>query len=287
MGKGPRMITLAFSTNAYTNFSLSEACDRIAAAGYEAVEILADVPHAYPLTYSEHQARLLKERLEGLGLRPVAINANTAMGYFRPVPKALTFEPSLISVDEVQREDRIALIRRAMALANGLETPVVTITTGQPLSGEPAEVLRDRLWAGLEQVVQAADLAGVDVAIEPEPGQFIERSADLKALLDEVDHPRLGANLDVGHAWCAGDDPAEAVRLLGRHLKHLHLEDIKDRRHYHLIPGLGEMDFKAIRSALDGVGYSAAAAVELYTYADDPDWAAAEAFRALAPLFSG
>jgi len=47
------------------------------------------------------------------------------------------------------------------------------------------------------------------------------------------------------------------------------------------------MDFKAIRSALDGVGYSAAAAVELYTYADDPDWAAAEAFRALAPLFSG
>jgi len=287
MGKGPRMITLAFSTNAYTNFSLSEACDRIAAAGYEAVEILADVPHAYPLTYSEHQARRLKERLDGLGLRAVAINANTAMGYFTPVPKALTFEPSLISADEVCREDRIAIIRRAMALANGLETPVVTITTGQPLSGEPAEVLRDRLLAGLEQVVQAADLAGVDVAIEPEPGQFIETSADLKALLDEVDHPRLGANLDVGHAWCAGDDPAEAVRLLGRHLKHLHLEDIKDRRHYHLIPGLGEMDFKAIRSALDGVGYSAAAAVELYTYADDPDWAAAEAFRALSPLFSG
>ena len=281
------MITLAFSTNAYTNFSLPEACDRIAAAGYEAVEILADVPHAYPLTYSEHQARRLKERLDGLGLRPVAINANTAMGYFNPVPKNLTFEPSLISADEVRREDRIALIRRAMALANHLESPVVTITTGQALSGEPAEGLRDRLLAGLEQVVQAADLAGVDVAIEPEPGQFIETSADLKALLDDVDHPRLGANLDVGHAWCAGDDPAEAVRLLGQHLKHLHLEDIKDRRHYHLIPGLGEMDFKAIRRALDAVGYSAAAAVELYTYKDDPDRAAAEAFRALAPLFSG
>ena len=281
------MITLAFSTNAYTNFSLPEACDHIAAAGYEAVEILADVPHAYPLTYSEHQARRLKERLDGLGLRAVAINANTAMGYFTPVPKDLTFEPSLISADEVQREDRIALIRRAMALANALESPVVTLTTGQPLSGEPAEVLRDRLWAGLEQVVQAADLAGVDVAIEPEPGQFIETSADLKALLDEVDHPRLGANLDVGHVWCAGDEPPEAIRLLGRHLKHLHLEDIQDRRHYHLIPGLGEIDFKAIRRALDAVGYSAAAAVELYTHADDPDRAAAEAFRALAPLFSG
>jgi len=90
----------------------------------------------------------------------------------------------------------------------------------------------------------------------------------------------------VGHAWCAGDDPAESVRLLAPYLKHLHLEDIKDRRHYHLIPGEGgEIDFAAIRRALDEVGYQGAAAVELYTYADAPDRAAAEAYKALAPLF--
>jgi fructoselysine 3-epimerase len=279
------MITLAFSTNAYTRRSLPEACDDIAAAGYKAVEILADAPHAYPPTYSRHQADRLKERLESLDLRPVAINANTAMGYFKPLPEALTFEPSLISPDEVCREDRISIIRQAMALAGRLGAPLVTITTGQPLSGEPSQVLRDRLLAGLEHVVHAADLAGVDVAIEPEPGQFIERSADLKQLLEEVDHPRLGANLDIGHAWCAGDDPAESVRLLGRHIRHLHLEDIKDRRHYHLIPGLGEIDFAVLRRALDEIGYSRAAAVELYTYANEPDRAAREAYRALSPLF--
>jgi fructoselysine 3-epimerase len=280
------MITLAFSTNAYTKHSLPEACDGIAAAGYRAVEILADAPHAYPPTYSDHQAQRLKERLAALKLRPVAINANTAMGYFDPLPQALTFEPSLISPDEVRREDRISIIRQAMALANRLGAPVVTITTGQPLSGEPAEILRARLLAGLEHVVHAADLAGVDVAIEPEPGQFIETSAALKELLDEVDHPRLGANLDIGHVWCAGDDPAEAVRLLGKRIRHLHLEDIKDRRHWHLIPGLGEIDFKAVRRALDEIGYARAAAVELYTYPDEPDRAAREAYRVLAPLFT-
>jgi len=279
------MITLAFSTNAYTKWSLPEACDGIAAAGYKAVEILADAPHAYPPTYSRHEADRLKERLASLGLRAVAVNANTAMGYFDPVPEALTFEPSLISPDEVRREDRISIIRQAMTLAVRLGSPLVTITTGQPLSGEPAEVLRERLLAGLEYVVHAADLTGVDVAIEPEPGQFIERSADLARLLDEVDHPRLGANLDIGHAWCAGDDPAEAVRLLGRRIRHLHLEDIKDRRHYHLIPGLGEIDFAAVRRALDEIGYSRAAAVELYTYTDEPDRAAREAHKVLSPLF--
>lgn len=280
------MITLAFSTNAYVRFPLAEACDHIARAGYRAVEILADVPHAFPGIFDEHRAGRLKERLASLGLAPVAVNANTAMGYFKPVPRDLTFEPSLISPNEVHRQDRLALIRQAFALANRLGAPVVTITTGQPLSGEPAAVLRGRLLEGLEHVVHAADLAGIDVAIEPEPGQFIETTAALRRLLDEVDHPRLGANLDVGHAWCAGDDPAESVHVLADRLWHLHLEDIKDRRHFHLIPGLGEIDFPAIRRALDAVGYDRAAAVELYTYPGEPDRAAAEAFKALAPLFS-
>lgn len=281
------MAILAFSTNAYTLFTLPDACDRIAAAGYKAVEILADAPHAFPLTYSDHEAQRLRERLTALGLRPVAVNGNTSMGYFRPVPEALTFEPSLISVDEVYRQDRIGIIRRTLALANRLGSPLVTITGGQPLSGEPREVLWQRLLSGLEVVVQLADRAGIDLAFEPEPGQLIETTADLKRLLDEVDHPRLGANLDVGHAWCAGDDPVESIRVLGRRIKHLHLEDIKGRRHYHLIPGEGgEIDFAGIRRALDEVGFTAAAAVELYTYKTEPDRAATESYRILAPVFA-
>ena len=280
------MIRLAFSTNAYTKHTLTEACDGIAAAGYKAVEILADHPHAYPPTYSEHEARRLKERLDALGLSVCSINANTAMAYFTPLPEELTFEPSLISPNAQHRQDRLDIIRAALTLANLLGAPVVTIAGGQPLSGEADDVYRERLLEGLEAVVKAADLAGVDVAFEPEPGQFIETTADLKSVLDEVNHPRLGANLDVGHAWCAGDDPAEAARTLGPHLKHLHLEDIKDRVHFHLIPGEGgEIDFAAIRKALDDIGYAGAAAVELYTYPDEPDRAATEAFKALSPIF--
>ena len=287
------MVTLAFSTNAYTKFALTDACDRIAAAGYKGVEILADAPHAYPETYSDHEAKRLKERLASLGLAPVAVNANTAMGYFKPLPTSLTFEPSLISPTEVHREDRIALYRHAIALANKLGAPVVTITGGRPgdiaalgYTVDPPDVLRERLLEGLEHVIRAADLAGVDLALEPEPGMLIETTAQVKSILDEVDHPRLGANVDIGHAWCAGDDPAESIRILGPRVKHLHLEDIKDRRHYHLIPGLGEIDFASVRRALDEIGYAGAAAVELYTYADEPDRAAQESFRALAGLFS-
>jgi len=101
------MVRLAFSTNAYTKFTLPDACDRIAAAGYKAIEVLADVPHAYPLTYSAHEAARLRERLDALGVAVAAVNGNTAMGYFTPVPAALTFEPSLISPNAVHRQDRL------------------------------------------------------------------------------------------------------------------------------------------------------------------------------------
>ena len=39
---------LAFSTNAYLNYSFPEAVRRLARIGYQGVEVMADVPHAWP-----------------------------------------------------------------------------------------------------------------------------------------------------------------------------------------------------------------------------------------------
>ena len=43
---------LAFSTNAYLNFSFAETVRRLARIGYTGVEIMADVPHAWPVFLS-------------------------------------------------------------------------------------------------------------------------------------------------------------------------------------------------------------------------------------------
>src|SRR5687767_8905819 len=39
---------LAFSSNAYLHFSVEETIRRVAGLGYSGIEILADVPHAWP-----------------------------------------------------------------------------------------------------------------------------------------------------------------------------------------------------------------------------------------------
>ena len=60
-----------------------------------------------------------------------------------------------------------------------------------------------------------------------------------------------------------------------RMIRHVHLEDIAaTRKHHHLVPGEGVIDFHATLKALKDVGYADWVTIELYTYHEDPDGAA-------------
>src|SRR5436190_205827 len=59
---------LAFSTNAYTRFPLIEALRGIHEAGFRGVEILADVPHAWPEAIDDRMVGEIAQTLENLGI---------------------------------------------------------------------------------------------------------------------------------------------------------------------------------------------------------------------------
>ena len=70
----------AYSTNAYTNFSSSEAIERISRLGFDGVEILADAPHILPNKIKDCEIDALKSVIESYSLAISNINANTAEG---------------------------------------------------------------------------------------------------------------------------------------------------------------------------------------------------------------
>ena len=45
----------AFSSNAFTNFSLKDSIKQISKVGYTGVEIMCDIPHAYPPTLTRQK----------------------------------------------------------------------------------------------------------------------------------------------------------------------------------------------------------------------------------------
>ncbi len=60
---------LAFSSNAYLRHSVVETIRRIAAIGYTGIELLADVPHAWPAGLLEEQKEQIRRALDGAQTR--------------------------------------------------------------------------------------------------------------------------------------------------------------------------------------------------------------------------
>src|SRR5882724_333327 len=71
------MPRLAFSTNAFKKNTLAQAIDFIAGIGYSGVELMADVPHAYPPNMDDAARRQTKEQIENKSLVVSNVNAFT------------------------------------------------------------------------------------------------------------------------------------------------------------------------------------------------------------------
>src|SRR5215218_8731074 len=108
---------LAFSTNAFTRFRLAEAISAIRDAGYDGVEILADVPHAYPESIDTTFTASVRRLLDLTGLCVSNVNVNCSFGYWKDAPPEPYFEPSLISPTKQHRDDRGRLINTALDFA--------------------------------------------------------------------------------------------------------------------------------------------------------------------------
>jgi sugar phosphate isomerase/epimerase len=266
---------LAFSTNAYLRHPFDEAAERIAAIGYEGLELLADVPHAWPAGLLDIQKRGILEAMERSGLAFSNINAfmmNAVNDYRQPY-----WYPSFIEPDPHYRRVRIDHTRRALSLCAELGAPHITTEPGGPLApGQSRQEAIDLFVEVLKPLAEHAHNLGVRLLIEPEPGLEVA---------ERLNTPSIGLNFDVGHAYCVSEDLSRAIAKLAPHIRHYHLEDIAASRvHHHLVPGMGAIDFAEVVGAIRKTGYDGWLTVELYPFIDDPDAAARGALDLLRPL---
>ena len=275
---------LSFSTNAFTRYSVAEAVEKIAALGYHGVEILADRPHLFSPEVKAEALRDLKLLLDRHGLAVANINANTAAGYYDVSFWEPVFEPSLANPEPRARQWRIHYVKASIDIAKVLGAANISITAGRMTPGvlprESLAILRE----SMAEVIAHAQERGIRIGIEYEPGLLIENCAELCDFLEKMDSPWLGANLDIGHSYVAREDVPGVIRRLAEKVFHVHLEDIQGRKHFHLIPGQGEIDFDAILSALARQSYAGYVTVELYSYPHRADEAAREAHEYLSQL---
>ena len=274
---------LAYSSNAFTATDLTAALRAIAALGYGGAEILCDRPHWFGDAGSADAAEL-RAVLAETGLAVSNLNANTTNGYYRPAPPENVFEPAMSNPDPDLRRWREDYTIGALRLAAELDAPCVSVTSGQPRAGVEPERSLDWLAESLRRVCTEAEKLGRKVGIEYEPGLLLERAGEVREMIDRVGSPALGVNLDIGHSYLDGEDPAQAIALLAGRIWNVHVEDIRARKHFHRVPGDGDLPFEVYFRALAEHGYDGFLTVELYSYVHQPERAGAAALAFLQPL---
>ena len=159
--------------------------------------------------------------------------------------------------------DRITGMKIMFEVAEKIGIPIVTIRCGGKSDDKKSTKEEFQI---IREMSKAAESHGVTLAIKPHVGASVYNTATMLQMLNEIDSPALGANLDTLHIFRAREDASETVRKLGKKIVHVHLReypDVPDRLHYEAlaeeeIAGRGGVEFPKILKALKKIGYEGA-----------------------------
>ena len=269
---------LGYNTNGLAHHSLPAAIRLLASLGYESVAITIDhyALNPYAAGY-EHQLNDIQQILTALNMRSVV---ETGARYLLdPLHK---HQPTLVSPKSAGRPLRIEFLRHAIDMAAALGSDCVSLWSGALNENDARDEGFRRLVESLQIVLDYANRQNVQIGFEPEPGMLIDTVHSFSELVDQVDSPRLGLTLDIGHLHCLGELPLEAaIFRWSNRLINVHIEDMCAGVHEHLMFGKGEIDFAPVIAALNKIGYAGGLHVELSRHSHLGPRAARQAFTFL------
>ena len=236
-----------------------------AVAGYKGIEL-------GPIGFMPEDPAVLADGL--------AENRLTLIGgvVFRPF-----HDPAEIDevTDATQRTCRALVAHRAehLVLIDSI-SPRRAPTAGR---GREAEQMGADEWRSLVNRIRMSAQIGVDhgltVSIHAHAGGFMDFEPELERLLEDVDEKLLKICLDTGHHSYAGFDPVAFLRRHAKRISYMHFKDIDPVVKARAIArrtgfydacgagifcnlGQGDVDFRAVRTALLEAGFEGWCTVE-------------------------
>lgn len=168
-------------------------------------------------------------------------------------------------VNFVSDDDVFAVIRKAVEKTRRFGTDVFILASGQRSGTDGDTSGYEELKRRLGELLRIAAAGGVRIALEPEPGHWIDTTVSFMKLVDEFDNnPALCCNFDIGHAHLLDPDIGESIRILGDRIIHGHIENIAGGVHRHLVPWEGEIDLSQVLMDLSSIRFSGALAFDFY-----------------------
>ncbi|NPV87615.1 MAG: sugar phosphate isomerase/epimerase [Anaerolineae bacterium] len=265
---------LGIATSVYVNFPLEAVIPRLAAAGYDVVDIWGGRPHVYRRDYDQHGLESLRTLIEQHGMRVASF-----------LPAFFRYPHNLASPNPIVRADSLEYVRLCAENAAILGASYLLICPPRLLHGQtPAEGWN--LFAeSLKIVCDEAERLSLKVILEPvnvAVFDLINTAADAMKMVHQLNRSNLGVVLDTGHLHLSNETFDQALDILSEKLFLVQVNDNDGKRQQNLVPGDGTFDFKAFFSALRQRGFDGVVSAELSAdYALNPDPPVQETIRRL------
>ena len=252
--------TVLGSTIVFAPFTIDQALEGLAEAGYHACEIGAVkgwFEHIDSDTVTDAEVDRIGRKLSELGLQPVSLSGHA----------------------QLQSADGAARFARAIDIAAALGMEVVNTYTGDATTDEE----REAYFANVAALCDQAARHGLKIGMETDSNMLPTAEIGV-AILDRIDRPGvLGFNYDPGNVvYYTGADPLTDIRFALPRLVHVHLKDkIGGQGEFNFPPpGDGDLDLTALLAILDDAGYTGPMSAEVEF--DERGWPDYDTCRAAA-----
>lgn len=240
------------------------------AVGFDSIDVFAD-----PLDIDARERALIRTECAAAGL-PVVSVACVAVGL-------VDFNPSV-------RRFHVSRCKSYLDFAFELGARNLLLVLGEYIWDRQVIPPAEQWAAGVRHLKELGDHAaglGLKIALELEPFKLslLNDVPSMLRFITDVDHPAVGANIDISHLQLAGTRPEELRALKGKAF-HVHISDCDGKVHGDLPPGRGVVDFGPYLKEIAALGVEGAVSIEL-EYSPEPEkiveWVT-EAYAATARL---
>jgi sugar phosphate isomerase/epimerase len=257
----------AICNETWGDLPLAETCRRIAAAGYDGVEI---APFTLAKEWGKPADTLTPD--ERTAVRRAAEDARLAVVGLHwllvPPPDGLH-----LTTDDAAVRHRTARYLEGLAhLCADLGGTILVLGSPKQRSLAPGTT-RDEGLARLAEAcldcLSACEDRGVTLCLEPlgpQETNFVNTLREARRLCEAAGSPACRTIFDVKAAATEGPPLPDLIAANADLIAHVHANDVNRRG-----PGFGETEFPPILEALQTVDYHGWVSVEVFDYSPDPD----------------
>jgi sugar phosphate isomerase/epimerase len=207
----------------FGGYSLKDAFEQLALAGYDGIELSA---------------------IDGMSEHLVLARWRELV----PQIKQLAQDYGLALLAMEQPSQNAGRMEQAFQAAVEIGVPIINCGPGGKTGDDSS--LQQSLDS-LGNLARMAEKFGVTLCVKAHVGAAIYNTPTTLRVMEAISSPALGIDMDPSHIYRAGENPVEAIRAVITRVKHVHIRDCKGQQQG---PGKPETQANG-RGDIDLVGY--------------------------------